>query len=125
VLLANEASLSGLNDWLVEAGEEPVPMTRFRPNLVVGDAEPWAEDAWLGKRLRVGEVEFRVAGACGRCLVTTIDQETGVKGRQPLRMLGRRRRFGTELRFAINLIPYGPMGLIRLGDPVSVVLADS
>jgi uncharacterized protein len=125
VLLANEASLSALNDWLTEAGEEPVPMTRFRPNLVVSGADPWAEDAWLGRRLRIGAVTFRVAGACGRCRVTTIDQETGAEGRQPLRMLGVHRRFPGGLHFAINLIPYGPMGLIRLGDPVSVVLADS
>src|SRR5690349_269004 len=48
VLMANEASLSALNDWLAEAGEEPVPMTRFRPNVVIGGAEPWAEDDWLG-----------------------------------------------------------------------------
>jgi uncharacterized protein YcbX len=125
VLLANDASLSALNDWLVEAGEEAVPMTRFRPNLVVEGAGAWDEDTWLGKRLRIGEVTFRAVSACGRCVVTTTDQETGDRGRQPLRMLGLRRRFGNELQFAINLIPYGPMGLIRLGDPVSVVLADS
>ncbi|WP_250000917.1 MOSC domain-containing protein [Actinoplanes sp. M2I2] len=119
VLLANEASLGALNDWLVEAGDDPVPMTRFRPNLVTGGAEPWIEDVWLGQRLRIGEVTFRAAKECSRCLVTTIDQETGEKGRQPLRMLGLRRRFDTGLLFAINLIP-DMSGIVRVGDPVGV-----
>ncbi|MET0414708.1 MAG: MOSC N-terminal beta barrel domain-containing protein [Actinoplanes sp.] len=124
LLLASESSLSALNDWLVEAGDEPVPMTRFRPNVVVSGAAPWAEDDWLGRRLRIGAVTFRAAKSCSRCLVTTIDQETGEKGREPLRMLGRHRRFDGGLLFAINLIPEAP-GRIRLDDPVSVVLVDS
>ncbi|MCO8272849.1 MOSC domain-containing protein [Actinoplanes sp. TRM 88003] len=119
VLLANEASLSALNDWLVEAGDDPVPMTRFRPNLVVGGAEPWAEDDWLGGRLRIGAMTFRAAKECSRCLVTTIDQETGEKGGQPLRMLGQRRRFESGLLFAINLIP-DETGELHVGDPVEV-----
>jgi hypothetical protein len=58
-------------------------------------------------------------------VVTTIDQETGEKGREPLRALGRHRRFGDRLLFAINLIPDAPAGVVRLGDPVSVVLSES
>ncbi|WP_250035653.1 MOSC domain-containing protein [Paractinoplanes maris] len=119
VLLANEGSLAALNDWLVEAGEEAVPVTRFRPNLVIGGAEPWIEDGWLGRRLRIGDLTFRAAKECARCVVTTIDQETGEKGRQPLRMLGARRRFDTGLLFAINLIP-DKLGVVRLGDTVGV-----
>ncbi|WP_127507908.1 MOSC domain-containing protein [Actinoplanes solisilvae] len=119
VLLANEASLSALNDWLAEAGEGPVPMTRFRPNVVVGGAGPWAEDEWLGRRLHLGGVTFRAAEACSRCVVTTIDQETGEPGRQPLRMLGARRRVGSRLLFAISLIP-DMSGMVRVGDTVEV-----
>lgn len=119
VLLANEGSLSALNDWLVEAGEEPVPMTRFRPNLVVEGAPPWAEDGWLGRRLRIGDVGFRAAKSCARCVVTTIDQDTGETGRQPLRILGTHRRFDDGLLFAINLIPDMP-GMVCLDDPVEV-----
>jgi len=124
LLLANTASLDAVNDWLIEAGDEPVPMTRFRPNLVVTGAGPWAEDTWVGQRLRIGAVTYRAAEASSRCLVTTIDQETGEKGREPLKTLGRRRRFDDGLLFAINLvpeIPAGDVGLVRLGDPVSVV----
>jgi uncharacterized protein YcbX len=123
VLLASTASLDGVNDWLAEVGAEPVPMTRFRPNLVVSGAPAWAEDDWLGRRIRVGEVEFRAATGCARCVVTTIDQETGRRTGQPLKVLGRHRRYAEGLLFAINLIPDPPYGVIRVGDPV--VLAPS
>jgi uncharacterized protein YcbX len=120
LLLANSASLDALNDWLVEDGDEPVPMTRFRPNVVVEGAAPWAEDGWLGRRLRIGDLTFRAAKSCARCVVTTIDQETGETGRQPLRALGRYRRIDDGLLFAINLIPDAP-GPLRVGDPVAVL----
>jgi uncharacterized protein YcbX len=121
MLLTNAASLSAVNNWLVEGGDEPVPMTRFRPNLVVSGAPPWAEDDWLGHRLRIGDVTFRAAKGCGRCVVTTIDQETGETGRQPLHVLGKNRRVGTDLLFGINLIPdvyAGESGIVRVGDAV-------
>jgi hypothetical protein len=124
MLLANQASLRALNDWLVEGGDEAVPMTRFRPNLVLGGAGPWAEDGWVGRRLRIGDVVVRAAGSCARCLVTTIDQDTGEKGSQPLAALGRHRRFAGGLLFAIQLIPDlppGGRGSLRVGDPVTVI----
>jgi uncharacterized protein YcbX len=117
LLLASAASLDAVNDWLAEAGDEPIPMTRFRPNVVVEGAAAWAEDGWVGRRLRIGDLVFRVAEGCSRCLVTTIDQETAEVGRQPLRVLGERRRFGDGLLFAVNLIPDGT-GVIRVGEPV-------
>jgi uncharacterized protein YcbX len=92
ILVTNTASLAALGDWLVEAGDEPVPMTRFRPNIVVDGAAPWAEDDWLGGRLQIGDVRMRAVKPCDRCVVTTIDQETAVQGRQPLRVLGQHRR---------------------------------
>jgi uncharacterized protein YcbX len=123
VLLANTASLDAVNDWLAEAGAEPVPITRFRPNLVVDGAPAWAEDDWLGRRLRIGEVWFRAATACTRCVVTTIDQETGARTGQPLKVLGRHRRYDEGLLFAINLIPDAPYGVVRVGDPVVLGLS--
>ena len=119
ILLTSTASLASLGDWLLEDGDEPVPMTRFRPNIVVAGAPPWAEDKWLGGRLRIGGTIFRAAKSCTRCVVTTIDQETGETGRQPLRALGRHRRFDNGLLFGINLIPdvgAGENGHIRVGD---------
>ena len=113
-----------LDESLVESwglaadGEPPLPMTRFRPSVVVTGAPPWAEDRW--RRVRIGAVAFRVAKPCGRCLVITTDQVTGERGRQPLKMLGRRRRFGQQLVFGQNLIPDSG-GIIRVGDPVQVL----
>jgi hypothetical protein len=124
MLATTAASLSALNDWLVEAGEEPVPMTRFRPNLVVDGAPPWAEDDWRGRRLRIGRVTVRAARPCDRCLVTTIDQDTGETTGQPLKMLGRRRRFPDGLLFGMNLIPDvtpDAAHVVRVGDDVTVL----
>jgi MOSC domain-containing protein len=117
LLITNTASLAQLGEWLTADGERPVPMNRFRPNVVVAGDEPWAEDRW--RRIRIGDVSFRVAKPCGRCVVTTTDQATGERGTQPLKMLGARRRFGQSLVFGQNLIPDSP-GLVRVGDPVDV-----
>jgi uncharacterized protein YcbX len=117
LLLTSASSLDQLGDWLTANGGEPVPMNRFRPNVVVAGFEPWAEDRW--RRLRIGDVPFRVAKPCGRCVVTTTDQFTGVRGPQPLRMLARHRRFGRELVFGQNIIPETP-GHLRVGDPVEI-----
>jgi hypothetical protein len=120
ILVATTASLDAVNDWLVAAGDDPVPMHRFRPNIVVSGAAPWAEDGWLGHRLRVGDITLRVVKPCDRCVVTTIDQETGDRGRQPLHILGRHRRHPEGLLFAVNAIPDAP-GLVRVGDEVGTL----
>lgn len=124
ILLASTASLDAVNDWLAEAGDDTVPIHRFRPNLVLGGAPAWAEDDWSGRRLRIGDNGYRVAKPCERCRVTTIDQETGETGRQPLHVLGRHRRFDKGLLFAVNLIPdltAGQIGHVRVGDPVTLL----
>ena len=118
LLLTNVGSLAALGRWLIEDGHPAVPMTRFRPSVVVAGPAPWAEDGW--HRIQLGPVPFRVVKPCGRCVVTTIDQQTAERGRQPLAMLGRRRRFGQQLVFGQNLIP-DAAGTIRIGDPVRVL----
>lgn len=122
VHVTTDGSLNQLNDWLLAAGEvdDPLPMNRFRPSVVVGGVEPWAEDGW--SLLRIGGVEFRVANTSGRCVVTTTDQDTGERDREPLRTLARRRRFGDKLVFGQHLIPDLPAGTgrIAVGDPVTV-----
>jgi uncharacterized protein len=118
LLLTSTGSLDQLGEWLTAAGDQPVPMNRFRPNVVVSGYEPWDEDRW--RRIRIGAVCFRVAKPCGRCIVTTTDQTTGERGRQPLRMLARHRRFGKSLVFGQNIIPDSP-GLIRVGDPIEII----
>lgn len=126
LLLANAASLDALNGWLLESGsaEAPLPMTRFRPNVVVSGAPPWAEDDWVGRRVRIGAVTLRVVKACDRCVVTTTDQESGERGREPLRVLARHRRFERGLLFGVNLIPDvigDAVAEIAVGDPVTVL----
>lgn len=121
LLVTTTASLDALNA-LIAAGdraeEGPLPMNRFRPNVVVDGTEPWAEDGW--RRVRIGGISFRVAKPCGRCVVTTTDQATGARGREPLRTLGRHRNVDTKLLFGQNLIPEN-RGTLSVGDPLSVV----
>lgn len=113
-LLVSEASLEDLNGRL----ESPVPMDRFRPNLVVRGCEPFAEDGW--RRVRVGEVEFRVVKPCARCKITTLDQATAATGKEPLRTLARFRKSGSQVLFGQNLIPDNT-GVLRVGDAVEVL----
>ena len=116
VLIVNTASLEALNTAL----PNPIDMTRFRPNIVVTGAPAWAEDRW--RRIRIGDVVFRVAKPCARCAVTTVDQTTGERPdkSEPLRTLGRIRRTSDGVIFGQNLIPDGP-GRIALGDRVEVL----
>lgn len=121
LLLTARASLDALNSLVAQgdhADEGPLPMSRFRPNVVVDGTAPWAEDGW--RRIAIGEVAFRVAKPCGRCVVTTTDQVTAERGKEPLRTLARHRRTGRSLRFGQNLIPDGT-GAIRVGDPVRIL----
>ncbi len=121
VLITNIASLNWLNDELLASGsdEGPLPMTRFRPNIVVEGSTPWAEDDWRGRRLEIGDVVFDVIQGHGRCVVTTTDQDTGVRGREPLRVLGRHRNFDQSLDFGVVLVPV-QVGTVTVGDDIVV-----
>ena len=121
LLLTTTASLDALNSLIAQGDhpdQGPLPMNRFRPNVVVSGTAAWAEDGW--SRLAIGEVVFRVAKTCGRCVVTTTDQATAERGKEPLRTLGRHRRFGDRLVFGQNLVPQSA-GTIRVGDPVEIL----
>ncbi|MGW3014222.1 MOSC domain-containing protein [Streptomyces sp. NPDC001219] len=121
LLLTTVSSLDALNSLIAQgdhADEGPLPMNRFRPNVVVDGTAPWAEDDW--QRVRIGEVVFDVAKPCSRCVVTTTDQLTAERGKEPLRTLARHRRFGDRLVFGQNLIPRGA-GTIRIGDPFEIL----
>jgi uncharacterized protein YcbX len=114
-LLIGAGSLTELNSRL----EEPVGMERFRPNLVFTGGEAYAEDSW--QDFTIGEVPFRAVRGCGRCILTTIHQETAQKHpeREPLRTLASYRTQEGSILFGQHLT--GPAsGLLRLGDAVSV-----
>lgn len=114
-LLISEGSLDDLNGRLAR----PIPMDRFRPNLVVKGCEPFAEDTW--KRIRIGDAVFRVVKPCARCVVTTTDQETGEpEGPEPLRTLATYRRVGDGVMFGQNLLAE-QTGQLRVGDAVEIL----
>lgn len=113
LLLTNAASLDALNAAL----EAPLPMNRFRPNIVIGGATAYAEDHW--GRLRIGEAVLAPVHACGRCEVTTIDQEFGAAlGDEPLRTLARLRTRDGEAVFGVRYAVERP-GQVRVGDAVA------
>jgi len=116
-LLVGEASLAALNARLAT----PLPMNRFRPNLVVEGSEPFAEDGWRG--LRVGAIPMRVVKPCERCVVTTTDQAAGRRdGDEPLRTLATFRRVDGKVMFGQNVVHYGT-GRLAVGDGVELVEA--
>lgn len=121
LLVTTLGSLDALNALIARGdhpGEGPLPMTRFRPNAVVSGTDAWAEDDW--SRIAIGDVTFRVAKPCGRCVVTTTDQDTAVRGKEPLRTLARHRRFAGKLVFGQNLVPES-RGTLHVGDPVTIL----
>lgn len=117
LLLTTQESLDAL-DHLVD-GPEPLPMTRFRPNVVVAGAPAWAEDGW--RRIRIGAAVFRAVKGCGRCVLTTVDPETAETGPEPLRTLARHRRWDGKVWFGVNLVPDTPGAVLRVGDAVAVI----
>ncbi len=121
LLLTTTASLDALNSLIAQgdhADEGPLPMNRFRPNVVVDGVAPWAEDHW--RRVRIGEIAFRVARSSARCVITTTDQRTAERGKEPLRTLARHHRIGDELVFGQNLVPE-TTGTLRVGAPVEIL----
>ncbi|HEY9706973.1 MAG TPA: MOSC domain-containing protein [Oculatellaceae cyanobacterium] len=112
-LLISEASLEDLNQRL----DEPVPMNRFRPNLVVTGCEAFAEDSW--RSIRIGSIVFRVVKPCDRCTITTVDQALGIRGKEPLQTLAKYRRSNGKILFGQNLIPE-KVGLLHIGDAVEI-----
>lgn len=114
LLLISQASLDDLNARL----PAPLPMIRFRPNLVIDGTTAFAEDAW--RELRIGGVRLRVVKPCGRCAIPCIDPGTGRAEAEPLRTLATYRRCGDEVLFGQNLL-HLEQGEIRVGDAVDVL----
>jgi len=113
-LLISEASLSDLNGRL----KSPVPMNRFRPNIVVSGCEPYAEDSW--KQIRIGGIIFDVVKPCSRCVMTTVDAANGSKGQEPLRTLTEYRKNEFGVCFGQNLV-HRNVGELHLGDRLEIL----
>lgn len=112
-LIIGQASLDDLNKRL----KEPIPMNRFRPNFVFTGGEPFEEDRW--KNFRIGSNRFIAVKPCSRCVLTTVDQRTGVKGTEPLATLASYRKYGGKINFGQNLLAIDYDG-IQEGDEIEL-----
>jgi hypothetical protein len=114
-LLIGESSLADLNQRLAE----PVSMNRFRPNIVFAGGAAFQEDSW--QELLMGGVPFQAIKPCGRCILTTTDQETGLRhsAGEPLKTLASYRSKGNKVLFGMNLITQ-TQGTLKVGDEILV-----
>jgi hypothetical protein len=125
ILLIGDGSLQDLNDKLVAAGRAPLPMNRFRPNLVIGDLPAFDED-YTGE-FAIGEARLKPVKPCPRCPMPSVDQATGTFGPDPLDIL-RTYRVKPELDdgicFGMNcIVTAGDGSELTVGQPVEQALA--
>lgn len=111
ILVAGLGSIDDLNSRM----EAPIPIRRFRANLVLSGSAAFAEDEWT--QISIGPVELTRTRQCGRCAVPTIDIETGRPSDEPLRTLNAYRKFDTMVCFGSYYVP-DAMGAIAVGDLV-------
>jgi uncharacterized protein YcbX len=114
ILIISEESLQDLNSRLAV----PVPMNRFRPNLVVKGCDAYAEDTW--NKIKIGDVELAIVKPCDRCVVTTIDKTTLEQSKEPLKTLAAYRKHPLGAIFGQNIIPLNE-GRLQLGMNVDVI----
>jgi hypothetical protein len=112
LLIIGQGSLDELNGRLAT----PLPMNRFRPNIVFTGGEAFVEDSW--KTFKVGVNRFVGVKPCGRCVLPTVDQETGVMGKEPLATLSTYRKHDGKVYFGMNLVPLDH-DTIRIGDEIT------
>ena len=115
-LIIGQAALDDLNLRLAE----PLPMNRFRPNLVFTGGTAFAEDAW--QEFSVGSVLFKNVKPCARCPITTTNQETAQRAQEPLKTLATYRRRGNKIHFGQNVVWLGEGEEVKvhLNDPITV-----
>ena len=114
LLIIGEESLADLNKKM----EVPLPMNRFRTNLVFSGGNPFDEDRWKG--FQVGDVNFKAVKACSRCVITTTNQDTAEKADEPLKTLATYRRQGNNVMFGMNVIPES-LGEITVGENIKLL----
>jgi uncharacterized protein YcbX len=124
LLVTNTASLKELNHRIQANHGQPVPMDRFRPNLVIQGDHPFAESDW--QRLQIAGVQLDLVKPCSRCVITTTNQATGDRRKgsglaEPLATLSQFRQVpGQGILFGENAVPHC-LGDITLGDRVTVL----
>ena len=125
ILLVGSASLADLNGKLAAAGREPLPMNRFRPNMVIDGIEAFEED--YADSFGLGEARLKPVKPCSRCVMPSVDQATGVPGPDPLDIL---RSYRTKpamddaICFGMNsIVTEGDGQRVHVGQAVSMTLA--
>jgi uncharacterized protein len=113
-LIIGQASLDDLNSRLTE----PLPMSRFRPNIVFTGGEAFQEDTM--HTFNIGDITFHGVKLCARCIMTTIDQDTIVRSKEPLKTLAGYRFRNNKILFGQNLVHEG-FGDIAIGDTLEVI----
>lgn len=112
-LIVSENSLAALNREM----ELALPMSRFRPNLVISGCDAFAEDTW--REISIGSIDFRLPKPCSRCIVPTIDQDTAEHGKEPLATLNRIRKWQNKVYFGQNAL-HDQCGELTVGDQVQI-----
>jgi len=112
-LIIGQSSLDDLNSRLTD----PLPMNRFRPNLVFSGGEAFEEDTW--RNFIVGSNRFVGVKLCSRCVLITVNQDTGEKGIEPTKTLATYRVIEGKIRFGQNLVALDH-GSIQVGDQITL-----
>jgi hypothetical protein len=113
--ILGQSSLDDLNERLAS----PVPMSRFRPSLVVDGIAPYEEDTW--KTVQIGSVIVDIALPCARCAITAIDQDSGERcGAEPMKTLSTYRMRDRQVVFGVYALSRNA-GVIQVGDGVKVL----
>lgn len=114
LLMIGQASLDDLNKRL----PEPLPVSRFRPNIVFTGGQPYDEDTM--EQARIKKIDLYGVKLCSRCVLTTIDQSTAVKSKEPLKTLSGYRMKNNKIYFGQNML-HTQKGLITVGDEMEII----
>jgi len=125
LLLIGQAALDEINGRMLAAGRAPLPMDRFRPNLVVTGTDPFEEDYTAS--FQAGDILIQPVKPCARCPIPAIDQATGIPGPDPLDILQTWRSkaiLDGAVCVGMNcIVAAGAGGILRVGQPLEVSLS--
>jgi len=112
-LIISENSLVALNHQM----QLNLPMSRFRPNLVISGCSAYEEDSW--REISIGAIDFRLPKPCSRCAIPAIDPETAQTGKEPLITLNRTRKWQNKVYFGQNAL-HDQCGQLTVGNAVLI-----
>jgi uncharacterized protein len=113
LLLTGQSSLDDLNNRL----KEKLSIDRFRPNIVFTGGKPYEEDTMA--EFEINGIDCYGVKLCARCVVTTIEQSSAAKGKEPLKTLAAYRQLNNKIYFGQNVL-YKGGGVINIGDSIII-----